>query len=308
MIKRSDVRYYGGRDPETGELDPQLPAKFDMIVTSADCAFKDEKTSDYVCIGTIGVKGPDRVILEVVNKHLDEPSTRTEILRQKAYWKSTTVLVEDKANGSAVIKQLRRMITGLIAIEPMGGKMARFVASCGEWQSGNWWVSRIAAWGEPFIDQIIKFPNAAHDDQADMMTQACIYLQGQRFVFGLAELHKQQEEAMAKQQKLPAPKSKPANQTPDDKAKAARADQAALQAPEPATRTIGDATTKLDRSSLTKPETDDSTPHCATCGGTIIQRIPGGGRRCGNCGAQWGQAQINKPATTDFGIGAAFRK
>src|SRR5271168_959985 len=70
MIKRADVRYYGGRDPITGERDRELPAKFDSILISVDCAFKDLKTSDYVCVGAIGVSGPDRFILNVVLKHL----------------------------------------------------------------------------------------------------------------------------------------------------------------------------------------------------------------------------------------------
>ena len=41
-----------------------------------------------------------------------------------------------------------------------------------EWQSGDWYVDRNAAWTEPFIEQITMFPNARNDDMADMMSQA----------------------------------------------------------------------------------------------------------------------------------------
>ena len=34
-----------------------------------------------------------------------------------------------------------------------------------------------AAWTEPLIQQLTTFPNAAHDDMADMMSQASIWLQ-----------------------------------------------------------------------------------------------------------------------------------
>jgi phage terminase large subunit-like protein len=45
-----------------------------------------------------------------------------------------------------------------------------------EWQAGDWYVDRNAAWTEPFIEQITKFPSARNDDQADMMSQASAWL------------------------------------------------------------------------------------------------------------------------------------
>lgn len=165
MIKRADVRYYGGRDPITGERDRELPIKFDNILISVDCAFKDLKTSDYVCVGAIGVSGPDRFILNVVLAHLDMPATELETLRQRRVYGARTVLVEDKANGPAVVKALRQRIPGVIEINPEGGKITRMFAACSEWQSGNWYVQRNAGWTEEFVEEITKFPTAKHDDQ-----------------------------------------------------------------------------------------------------------------------------------------------
>jgi phage terminase large subunit-like protein len=68
LIKRNEVRYYGGIDPMAGQPDEKLPTAFDMKIISADCAFKDASTSDYVAIGVIGVKGRKRYVLNVVNK------------------------------------------------------------------------------------------------------------------------------------------------------------------------------------------------------------------------------------------------
>ena len=164
MIKRADIRYYGGRDPVTGELDPPLPAKFDMHLVSADCAFKDLETSDMVAVGTIAVKGPDRYVRDIVNKHLDLPATETEILRQQQACKASVVLVEDKANGSAVIKSVKRKISGVVAINPEGGKVNRVFATAGEFQAGNWWFDRNAAYTEVAIEQLTKFPGAKYDD------------------------------------------------------------------------------------------------------------------------------------------------
>lgn len=177
MIKRNEVRYYGGIDPTTGQPDEKLPTSFDFKIISVDCAFKDAGTSDYVAIGVVGVKGRKRYFLNVVNKHLDAAATEAEIRRQRDVHRPVcAVLVEDKANGPAVVQRLKINVPGVIAVNPEGGKTARMFAAAPEWQAGDWYVDRNAAWTQPFVDQIITFPNAAHDDMADMMSQAAAWL------------------------------------------------------------------------------------------------------------------------------------
>lgn len=280
MIKRSDFRYYGGRDPVTQIEDLALPIKFDLILTSADCAFKDEKTSDFVAVGTFGVKGPDKFLLEVTNKHLDLPATETEILRQQKLYGSQVVLVEDKANGSAIIKSIRRKVAGVVAIDPEGGKRSRMYGAAGEFQAHNVYVSRVAAWTEDVIHQLTKFPAAKYDDIADMITQAIIYLQRNTFVFGLTEYVKAKEAEMANKAKARAAKVLPANATSEEIA-------------------------KFDNpTDLTKPEIDDKTERCPNeeCRSTFLQRVPGGNKRCGACGMMIPKTLGTKqPLTTDFG-------
>jgi predicted phage terminase large subunit-like protein len=50
------------------------------------------------------------------------------------------------------------------------------VAAAPEWQAGDCYVDRNAAWTEPFVAQITTFPNAANDDMADAMSQAVCWL------------------------------------------------------------------------------------------------------------------------------------
>lgn len=182
LIKRSDVRYYGGINPVTGEKDKPLPKSFDFVLISCDAAFKDLKSSDYVAIGAIGTLGPNRYLLDVVNDHLDLDATELAILRMREQQMKlgrpvSGVVVEDKANGPAIVSHLQQKIPGVLAVNPQGGKVARMFAVAPEWQAGNWHVERNAAWCEPFIQQITMFPASAKDDMADMMSQAGIYLQ-----------------------------------------------------------------------------------------------------------------------------------
>ena len=271
MIKRAEVRYYGGMDPVTGQHDPALPAKFDFTVVSVDCAFKDLKTSDFVAVGTIGVKGPDRYILKVVNAHLDVPATAKEAKAQRAEFKASTLLVEDKANGPAVIKQLRQEVPGVVEIEPEGGKVARMFACCGEWQAGNWHVDRTAAWSEPFVSQICNFPNAAHDDMADMMTQVSGWLQ--RHGMGLLGFWKRQAaELKALQAEGPKP--------PDSKE---LADSQKSQSPEwkemQGNKGLGKIATAVQQTDV-----------CPKCGNKFLNRYQNL-IKCGSCG--WSETTPN---------------
>jgi len=177
LIKRSEIRYYGGIDPRTGQPDEELPDYFDRKIISVDCAFKDLATSDFVAIAVIGVKGRKRYVLNVVNQHLDAAATEAEIRRQwDEHYPISAVLIEDKANGPAVIQRLKVNIPGVIEINPQGGKIARMFAVAAEWQAADWFLSRNAAWTQPFIEQIITFPAGRHDDMADAMSQAASWL------------------------------------------------------------------------------------------------------------------------------------
>jgi predicted phage terminase large subunit-like protein len=186
MIKRVDIMYYGGKDPLTGEADEPLPAVggvanpvFDRTFITVDAAFKDLKTCDYVAIGVISTRKRKRFVRNVVNAHLDLDGTVKEIRNQrKLYPEAQAIIVEDKANGPAVVQALKKDLTGVIEIEPQGGKVARVFAVAPEWQAHDWYVDRNAAWAEPFVQQLTMFPTAAHDDMVDMMSQAGIWLGG----------------------------------------------------------------------------------------------------------------------------------
>ena len=88
--------------------------------------------------------------------------------------------MEYKANGPAVISALRHEVSGLIAITPEGGKVARAQAVSPQVESCNVYLPHpaIAPWVEGFIDECSSFPNGKYDDQVDQMTQVLNRLRG----------------------------------------------------------------------------------------------------------------------------------
>ena len=98
------------------------------------------------------------------------------------YPECKTTLIEDRANGSAIIRMLRYEMTGIIPIQPIGSKMARVQAVLGAIESGNVHLPKHKRFTGDFVEECCAFPNAAHDDQVDAMSQALnrlIYQRGQ---------------------------------------------------------------------------------------------------------------------------------
>ena len=161
LLKREWWQYYG-----------EAPEMMETIL-SVDATFKDGKNNDYVAIQAWGKRDANCYLLDAIKKHMDFPETVEAIRAMKAKWpKARLVLVEDKANGSAIIQVLRREIPGILAVNPEGGKVARANAVSGSIEAGNVWLPKYGAFTADFVEECAAFPTGAHDDQVDAMTQA----------------------------------------------------------------------------------------------------------------------------------------
>ena len=157
---------------------------FGTEVISVDAAFKDAEDNDFVSIQVWGKLRNDYYLRYCLNQHLDFPSTVAAIRTVKQlYPRATTVLIEDKANGSAIISTLQREMF-VVPVQPIGGKVARVNAISAAIESGHVFVPdpAVCPWVNDFIDQFTAFPNGAHDDMVDSASQALnrlIYFSGE---------------------------------------------------------------------------------------------------------------------------------
>ena len=155
----------------------RAPDRFDEIIQSWDMAFKDTKTADYVVGQVWRRKGADKYLLDQVRDRMDFPATVQAVRSLSAKWpQARNKLVEDKANGPAVIATLKNEIPGLIAVNPEGGKIVRAQAVSPDIEAGNVYLPdpSVAPWVHDFIEECTAFPNGTNDDQVDAMTQALI--------------------------------------------------------------------------------------------------------------------------------------
>lgn len=90
------------------------------------------------------------------------------------YPQANLKLVENKANGPAVVDVLNNTIGGMVLVEPYGSKEARANAMQPYLEAGNVWVPEPYSkpWLEDFFREVSRFPRFVTDDQVDAMTQA----------------------------------------------------------------------------------------------------------------------------------------
>lgn len=149
---------------------------FGTQVISVDAAFKGGDSNDFVAITVWGKSGNDYYLLDCLNRHLDFPGTLRAIRAMaQLHPQANAVLIEDKANGSAIIQTLQKELF-CIPVDPRGGKVARVHAVSPAIESGHVYIPKHVSWAEEFLDQWTAFPTGKHDDMVDSASQAISWL------------------------------------------------------------------------------------------------------------------------------------
>lgn len=148
------------------------------IIMSVDSSLKAKADSDYCVIQVWGAKGGDFWLLDQHRARMTFSQTIDAIRRMKAAWVGIgQILIEDKANGTAIVDRLKGAMSGVIAVNPEGGKEARANAVEPFLRAGNCSFPH-RPWVAAFVDECVSFPVGAYDDSVDCMSQALIWLSG----------------------------------------------------------------------------------------------------------------------------------
>lgn len=165
-------------------LDPER-LRGGRVIDSWDATFKDTASSDYVVGQRWARVGPDRYLLA---QSRDRRSFVATIEEMRTFFGigiggslTHEHLIEDKANGPAIISVLGREISGLKPVNPRGSKEARARAITPEIESGHVYLplpppadDRVHefSWVHDFLAEARSFPTGEHDDMIDAMSQA----------------------------------------------------------------------------------------------------------------------------------------
>ena len=156
----------------------ERPARFDEIIQSWDMTFKDKKTCDFVVGQVWGRVGANRYLLDRVRGQLSFTATKRAVRSlSECHPQAFTKLVEDTANGPAIIDDLKSSITGLIPVNPEGDKTSRLYACEPDIEAGNVFLPNPeqCPWVRDLIEEVCSFPEWPYDDDVDSMTQALLW-------------------------------------------------------------------------------------------------------------------------------------
>lgn len=161
----------------------QLP-KMSRMLLSVDASLKGSKKADFFVCQCWGMKSTTEFYL------IDQMKLRTgfwgglEVIKnmRKKWPTINQVIVEDKANGTAIIETLQKAMTGVLPINPRGGKESRANAAEPLYRANCWFpADEIAPWMDEYISSHLAFPVGEHDDEVDASTQAVLFLQSKTY-------------------------------------------------------------------------------------------------------------------------------
>ena len=165
------------------------PPACDFIVQTYDTAFSTRTTADYSVIQTWGIfylydqdeqgyegVAPHLILLGNIKGRFEYPELRKLAQRLYSDNKPDVCMIEKKASGQSLIQDMRRAGVPVMEYTPDRDKVSRVYAASPIIEAGRVWIPQNKKWSEDLIEELIRFPNAAHDDQVDAMTMAIHYM------------------------------------------------------------------------------------------------------------------------------------
>lgn len=186
--------------------DKALP-EFEMVFLSLDGAFSEKTSADDSCLLALGLfkalEGSPKfsvMVLDCFMKQVNYPSLRDEVIRQygNKFGKNDKmvdgIIIEDKSSGSALIPELRNAGIPVYPFHPGSlDKVARANLTSHLVRDGYLWIPESTnpkrkgytmSWLSKWHEQMLYFPNVAHDDGVDAMVQALLVLDKMAFLRG----------------------------------------------------------------------------------------------------------------------------
>ena len=159
----------------------ERPTQWDSLVQSWDMSFKKTTDGSFVVGQVWGKRGANMYLLDEVRERMGYAATRNAMRALKSKWPNAlAILVEDKANGPAIMDDLRNEIPGLIAVDTgSDSKMARAESIAPLIESGNVYLPHpsIAPWVNDWLGEVERFPQEPND-RVDAATHALKHMAG----------------------------------------------------------------------------------------------------------------------------------
>ena len=157
------------------------------VIQSWDMAFTKSEGSAKVAGFVMARAGSNVYLLDLVNDKMSFVESVAAVRRLSGKWpKARAKVVENKANGPAIVNLLEKEIPGMVEFNPAGSKEERALSVTPYFEAGNIWFPdpREVPWVEDLIRDLLIFPKGQYKDTVDALVQGILYLMDKPLMTG----------------------------------------------------------------------------------------------------------------------------
>jgi predicted phage terminase large subunit-like protein len=177
------------------------PPECSYLVLSLDTAFQTTERADYTAYSLWGIfkhketfdesqhegtklyghEGlvPNMILLSAGKGKYEFPELCRKVELLYKTKRPDAILIEKKGSGQSLIQELRRRGFPVLEWTPDKDKESRLHACTPFFQSGRIWIPKVSEkrpWVREWVDEVVCFPFAEHDDAVDSTTQAILWM------------------------------------------------------------------------------------------------------------------------------------
>lgn len=148
-------------------------------IQSWDMAFTKSEGSAKVAGFVMGRKGADIYIKDLVNDKMTFTESVAAVRTLSGKWPRVRAkVVENKANGPAIVDLLKKEISGMVEFNPKGSKDERAISVTPYFEAGNIHFPdpKTHPWVDDLIRDLLMFPKGTYKDTTDALVQGILYL------------------------------------------------------------------------------------------------------------------------------------
>jgi predicted phage terminase large subunit-like protein len=144
-----------------------------LVIQAWDTAFKEGQENDRSACITLAAHSTGIYVLDAWRDTVAYPDLIRRMQQKAMQWAPDAILVEDKGSGTSAVQTLRGQTNLPIIAEPTHGRTKveranQVTAFC---EAGRV-VFPQTPWADDLLDELIRFPTGAHDDQVDAFVYA----------------------------------------------------------------------------------------------------------------------------------------
>ncbi len=146
-------------------------------VVSVDAGAKKSASNSFSVVQVWAYDKENRYLLDQFRERCDFHELGQATYRLAKRYHAHALLVEEAANGAALISELtRRQRQRVVAIVPRGSESSRLRPHLEKIVAGRIRVPSDADYRDVLVQELVEFPHGKHTDQADALSQAMTWL------------------------------------------------------------------------------------------------------------------------------------